>query len=230
MSLKTFATSAKNIHLFRQRHNTAAITLLKHRVLPFIQISCQECLSRNNRPIDNMANRIIMLFVGVMLFFAGAQAQQVTQGSIRALSDVRAVSVEYDFSNAKVEDLPLYDYIQFMGMTEDKEYLDDFEKEIKEIIADFIEEFNDTNSPILLAVSENPTVSMTIWPKQISRNGNTINCDYIFKDKSTNKVLANITSTTKNGRIGSFTNLMGDAFEKAGKKLGKYLKKNLKRK
>lgn len=34
--------------------------------------------------------------------------------------------------------------------------------------------------------------------------------------------------TSKDGRIGSFTNLMGDAFERAGKDLGKYIKKQLK--
>lgn len=44
----------------------------------------------------------------------------------------------------------------------------------------------------------------------------------------TSVVLAAIAMSSKDGRIGSFTNLMGDAFERAGKDFGKYSKKMIK--
>lgn len=175
-----------------------------------------------------MTIRKIIISLLLMLSYGCGRAQQVTQGTISSLTGVHAVTVEYDFSNALVDGIPLNDYIEISQLTEGDSYRQEFEQEKKEIIADFIEEFNDTNCPILLTISTNPAVSMLIQVKSISRNGNTITCDYTFKEKSSGHILAEIALTAKDGRCGSFSNLMGDAFEEAGKKLGKFIKKNLK--
>lgn len=199
-----------------------------YRVLYYIQISSQECLSLQHRPINNMAQRISAILMLLLLYLVDAQAQQIKQGSFGALSGVRVATVEYDFSKAMVEAEPLIDFVQTTYLVVGDEWLVAFESAQKEVIAEFIEEFNESNCPILLSVSDRPSVVLIISVKQISRNGNTVICDYTFKDKSTGAIILNIAMTAKDGRIGSFTNLMGDAFAEAGKKLGKYMKKNLK--
>lgn len=175
-----------------------------------------------------MTMRKIIISLLLMLSYGYGRAQQVTQGAMSSLMGVHAVTVEYDFSNALVDGMPLNDYIEVSQLTERDNYKQEFEQEKKEIIVDFIEEFNDTNCPILFTISANPAISMLIQVRSISRNGNTVTCDYTFKEKSSGNILAVIRMTSKDGRCGSFTNLMGDVFEEAGKKLGKFIKKNLK--
>lgn len=199
-------------------------------ILNLIQISIQECIAIQHRPINNMAQRITAILMLLLLSWVDAQAQQITQGSFGALSGVHVATVEYDFSKAMVEAEPLIDFVKTANLVAEDEYLVAFERAQKEVIAEFIEEFNESNCPILLSVSDRPSVVLIISVKQISRNGNTVICDYTFKDKSKGAIILNIAMTAKDGRIGSFTNLMGDAFAEAGKKLGKYMKKNLKHK
>jgi len=124
----------------------------------------------------------------------------------------------------------LDDYIQLMVFKNGDKYVDEFENEMKGAIIDFIDEYNDTNCPVVLTVSDKPVVDMLISIENISRNGNTITANYIYTNKESGNVLVAIQMTAKDGICGSFTNLMGDAFEEAGKKLGKYIKKNLKQK
>lgn len=173
-------------------------------------------------------NRLVFIAILLMRFAISAEAQQIKQGSFDALHDCSAATLQYDFSQAMVGEGTLGDYIQLMMHKEGDDYATNFYKDIREIVVDFIEEYNDTNSPLVLTISEAPPVSLMISVKRISRNGNELTADYIFSDKSTQNIIVAIEMTAKNGRCGSFTNLMGDAFETAAKRLGKYIKKNLK--
>lgn len=155
-------------------------------------------------------------------------AQELIQGSYEPLTDVRVASVELDVTHADIGGQTLQDFIEFKTFEEGEGYSKEFDREIREILGDFIDEFNDTNAPITLTVSSSPKILLTIRVNHISRKGNEISCHYIFSERATGNYLATIDMTCKDGRIGSFTNLMGDAFEKAGKNFGKYSKKMLK--
>lgn len=157
-------------------------------------------------------------------------AQEVTQGSIRSLQGCRVATVLFDFTNAQVDGAPLSDVVDTQIYENGASYTSEFEKDKRDIISDFIEEFNDTNCPILLTVASSPQILMNVKVQQISRKGNCVSCDYVFvaKEDPDNPLLI-VSMTAKDGRFGSFTNLMGDAFERAGKNLGKYLKKQLKK-
>lgn len=157
-----------------------------------------------------------------------SKAQQATQGAISTLQGLRAATVRYDFSNATIGNEPYKDFIQSMIYKEGDDYPTKFDEDMMDIISDFIEEYNDTNSPLILTTNKDTKATMTICVKFVSRDGNSIDADYVFTDKESGNVLVSINMTAKDGRCGSFTNLMGDAFEAAGKKLGKYIKKNLK--
>lgn len=156
------------------------------------------------------------------------KAQELVQGTFDSLNNIHVATVQFDFSQARVEEAPFEDFVGLLAFEDGSKFREAFDKDINDILIDFIEEFNDTNCPILLTVSPNPETVLTIKVKEISRKGNAISCDYIISNKPDSNPIAIISMASKNGRVGSFTNLMGDAFERAGKDLGKYLKKQLK--
>lgn len=171
--------------------------------------------------------RLIAIFVVLGLSSLTLQAQELLQGSFRSLLDCRVVEVSFDFSNSEVEGQTLKEYIGFKCFEEGDDYASDFEKDKREIIADFIEEYNDINSPLIFTISKDAPILLLVKVLNISRKGNAVTCDYVFIDKATNSNIATIRMSSKDGRVGSFTNLLGDSFEKAGKDLGKYVKKML---
>lgn len=181
-----------------------------------------------NEPVMTVTIRNIIIFILLILSCNCGNAQQVTQGAISTLQRLRAATVRYDFSNAMVGNESYKDFVQSMIYKEGDDFTTKFDEDLVEIISDFIEEYNDTNSPLILTTNKDTKATMTIYVKYISSDGNKVEADYVFTDKETEKLLVSIQMTAKDGRCGSFTNLMGDAFEAAGKKLGKYIKKNLK--
>lgn len=155
------------------------------------------------------------------------QAQKLQEGSFSPLLGCRTVEVSFDFSNTDVEGQTLKDYIDFKCFEKGDDYAADFEKDKRKIIANFIEAFNDTDSPLLFTISKDAPTALLVKVLNISREGNAVVCDYVFIDKVSNREMANIRMSSEDGLIGSFTNLMGDSFEKAGKDLGRYVKKML---
>lgn len=172
--------------------------------------------------------RLLMTYIILVLSCLFMDAQEIVQGTWSPLLDKRVVSVKCNFAHAIVESLSFDDFVKnevFMGASD---YQRGFENDKRDIIAEFIEEFNDTNSSILLSINPAYETLLTINVKEISRKGNAIACDYVFSCGEGTTPFLTVSMFTKNGRVGSFTNLMGDAFEKAGKNLGKYSKKMLK--
>lgn len=157
------------------------------------------------------------------------QAQELLKGSFSPLIGCRAVEVSFDFSNADVEGQALKDYINFKCLEKGDDYAADFEKDKRKIIAGFIGAFNDANSPLLLTISKDAPIILLAKVLNINRKGNAVVFDYVFIDKNSNSEIATVRMSSQDGMIGSFTNLMGDSFEKAGEDLGKYVKKMLRK-
>lgn len=173
-------------------------------------------------------HRFVTICLLLALSSVFVKAQELVQGTFDSLNNIHVATVQFDFSQARVEEAPFEDFVGLLAFEDGSKFREAFDKDINDILIDFIEEFNDTNCPILLTVSPNPETVLTIKVKEISRKGNAISCDYIISNKPDSNPIAIISMASKNGRVGSFTNLMGDAFERAGKDLGKYLKKQLK--
>lgn len=156
---------------------------------------------------------LIIRLIGCLMILIASNgqlnAQRLQQGSFEPLLNVHAVSVQFDFSQTMVEGLPLNDFIQNIAISEGEQYVKDIDKDRNEIIGDFIEEFNDSNGPILLAVAKKvSSINLTVNVKGISRKGNKVDCDYIFSDSVENKNICTIVMVSQDGRVGSFTNLM----------------------
>ena len=176
----------------------------------------------------NMKHFSVIVAAIFMATCIGANAQTVKQGSLVPLLGVRSMSVNFDFSNAMVEGMRMTDFLQDVYYGADIAPLTLFEREKKEIVGDFIEEFNDVKFPLNITVAPNAPMRMTVVVKEVNRKGNTVRCDYVICSSNGEQV-AVIDMTSKDGRVGSFTNLMGDAFETAGEDLAKFIKTSLKK-
>lgn len=191
----------------------------------FIQISCQEIPTKNdNQSMIRYISIILFLALGIM----SAKSQEMIQGSFAPLLDYRVATVNLDLSCTDVAGQTIEDFIKFKTYEEGENYPTEFQKDVKSITGDFIDEFNDTNCPLLLTAGYENPLNLTAKVETISRKGNSISCKYIFWQSTIDSPIVIIQLTSKDGRVGSFTNLMGDAFEKAGKDLGKYVKRQLK--
>jgi len=132
-----------------------------------------------------------------------------------------------DFSQTTVGGLPLDEFLNDTAQTEDFDY------ETRKYYADFIKRFNDRCSRIMLTRTEGKPLTLTVKILTVNRKGNEATCDYIFTDTASGKVLLTVNGRTREGRIGSFSNLVGDVVREAGGDFGgflsKYLKKRMKK-
>lgn len=113
--------------------------------------------------------RIVTICLAFVLSSVLVKAQELIQGSFEPLMNARVVTVQLDLSQAYVEGAHLEDFLGLMSFEDGAKYQAAFQKDLRDILADFIDEFNDTNCPILLTVSPNPDTVMTIQVKEISR-------------------------------------------------------------
>lgn len=171
--------------------------------------------------------RVKMIIVAMGMAM-GAMAQTVTQGSLRPLLGVRAMGVKLDFSDTRVEGLRLNDYLQDLYYAHGGNHRADFDRDKREMLSEFMEEFNDAGAPLILTISRDVPMHMTVVVKEVNRKGNAVRCEYVIRKRNGEKV-AVVEMVSKDGRIGSFTNLMGDAFEKAGEDLGRFVRRAMKK-
>jgi len=66
---------------------------------------------------------------------------------------------------------------------------------------------------------------MTCHLKDIEPSGKNANLDFIFTDNRSGQTLAVVNVKCRGGRIGSFSNLLGDSCEDAFGKIVKYMDK-----
>ena len=76
------------------------------------------------------------------------KAQELTEGSYRALVGIRTACAQIDFSKATVDGIPFIEFAEYDGYRSRKDFREDYEEDILDLLGDFIEEFNDVESPI----------------------------------------------------------------------------------
>ncbi len=173
--------------------------------------------------------KCLLLAVGAMILVpAVGNAQKLTMGSGAALSKIKYASVRMDFSQTVIKGKAMKDFLA-KDASKEVGYWKEFDEDIKEITADFVKEFNDEECPMVLTTQPDMDVELQIVVKKVSKGGDHVWCDYVFHPKDSDEPLAVITMDSEDGSWGSFTNLMGDAFDLAGEKLAKYIRKAIKK-
>lgn len=167
----------------------------------------------------------LLTLVLITFYSISCYATELIEGSGENLSRIHNAYVELDLSVATSKQKILQYY---MDLDKKSESRIRFDNDIQDITADFIKEFNNTNCPIRLGQDRSDDIVLRIVVNRVSIEGNHVWCDYVFQQKDSKDPIAVISMDSENGKFGSFTNLMGDAFRSAAKDLAKFIKKAIK--
>lgn len=160
-----------------------------------------------------------LFFVGTL---SGVRAFTVVDGDGAGLAGT--VSLQIDFSETTVEGISLDEYLDAIGES------DDFEYETRKYYADFIKRFNGRCGQLMLTHIAGKPITLTVKVMNIVRKGNDAICSYVFTETESGRVLLSVSERTREGRVGTFTNLVGDVMREAGGDFGSSLSRYLKKK
>ena len=163
--------------------------------------------------------RIIALTF-VCMALCTAQAQNLDSGSLRELAEAGVAGFEVDYSEA---------YIHSMTEAEFAQYEEDWDKDQKYIISEFLDNLNERTGDQLIVVKGRKTDLTLRWVVlHISPQGNIISELHVVNKEG--KVLAKITELRgAGGRFGTKLNLIKDGARSSGKHAGSFLKRELKK-
>ena len=145
-------------------------------------------------------------------------AQKVTKGSFRALANETTVSLSIDYTDAKIDKVPFDIFLE----GEEK-----WEEGYREIMLKLIREANRSGGGMKYSSQRTGNYQLVFKALKVDRDGETTG-NLLLQDKDGNVIGEAEKVNANGGRFGSQTNLMGDAAEKLGKKIGQFIKKQIK--
>ena len=170
--------------------------------------------------IMKASNISVFILFCTMVWCSSSSAQIITSGSLSILKDQQQVNMICDFENCTVDKHSI-DYARHKHSN--------WEKGVEEIVIRFAEGYNDkANSKYYCKFGNYPEAEYTLVYHliDIDDDQDTKGTIDILNTKS-QEVLVHIEKANGSaGTFGSFFNLLGDAFENLGKKLGKLSKKS----
>lgn len=172
-------------------------------------------------------NKILAsLFLSMTLLLsvnATAARLVISEGDFEAVACDAPVKVVIDFNSTKVAGLSLDEFLT------DINHSGEFKHELNNYYADFIKRFNRKCEMLMLTRSGDRAVLLTVNVKTINTKGNEAYIEYVFSDVATGQRLVVVTGTTKEGLIGSFSNLVGDVIREAGGELGDFVARKMRK-
>lgn len=155
-----------------------------------------------------------ILFLGASSLFA----QKVTEGSFAVLSDVDVVCLSIDYSDAMIDGVP------FEVFHEGEE---NWDKGYRDILIKFIKGANRKSDKLKFLSKKPDGYELVLKANKCDRDGETYG-SLILKDKDGKVVAKADKFNAEGGSYGSQMNLMGDAAERMGGKVARFLKKQMK--
>lgn len=161
---------------------------------------------------------LLLLLMRSMISFS----QTLVSGSFSLPKSEKFIIIEWDFSEAVIEQK--YNELEWEALNGEKEW-----SEAKTETIDLIKrEMNNNmaNSRLTVVTKEsglNYSYSLHICPQKLFKNGNNLSL-YILKEISSGEEVGRCIIKGKGGKFGSLSNLMGDGYEEAARKMGKYLR------
>src|SRR5574344_86812 len=174
----------------------------------------------------------LFLFLSMILLCQMVKAQNIVSGNIASIKDVSKVKVVVDWSQVKINNLSVADWLEYR-QTESPEYnaKDELENELKtQVMENVIPYCNKRIEKLnffLLNGDNDTDVTLKIIPLTCDKKGNNIS-DFEFVKTNGGTSLVKIRVKSSGGVFGTMANLWGDGFKKAGENFGKYLYKGIK--
>jgi len=163
--------------------------------------------------------KYFIILLCAFVWCSSSFAQVITKGSLSVLKDQKQVNMICESENCTVDKHSI-DYARNVH--------DNWDKGVEEIIVRFTEGYNDkANGKYFCKFGEYPEAEYTLVYHliDIDDDQDTKGTIDILNTKSQEVVVHIDKANGSAGTFGSFFNLLGDAFENLGKKLGKLSKK-----
>lgn len=168
-----------------------------------------------------------LLITFMALATLNSYAQKVIDGTFALLKDEKFVTVAWDFSKTVFE-----------KKFNEKEWADihtpaEWEEAKKEAMEKILEEANGKleNATVYLVdattYKEKTNYTIIITPKTLDKKGNNLS-NYVLRKNANSEEVAVIEIKGDGGHFGSLSNLLGDGYEEAARKLGKHIRNCLK--
>lgn len=164
-----------------------------------------------------MRLKLLLLFLlfGIQSLFA----QKITLGSFASLAKEKRVSVKFDYSESKI------DYVPFDVFLESEE---NWDSGYRDILLKFVKAANQNGGGMTYSSKEEvDSYKLVFKAKKVDRDGETTG-SLVLLDKEGNIVGIADGFNANGGKFGSQMNLMGDAAERLGKKVARFIAFNLK--
>lgn len=172
----------------------------------------------------------IILVVTLTWISTATSAQKLIEGSFYPLKGQTVIDCTTDFDNAEIGGLPLDEFMEYKADDSmDRGFEREYHQAERECWMKFVDEANKRMKNVRLAKKKDAPFLMTIKLITMDKDGRNNVCHYIFTEKLTGNIIAIVEAKNKGGRFGSFTNLMGDAFEYAGSSFGPWFSRQLRK-
>lgn len=154
-------------------------------------------------------------------FSVNIHAQKEISGSFGCLSTERAVCIRWDFSNTLFENKFSE---QEWEETKGKAAWNNAKNEAMDVIIENVNDMLKKEQVFVVKNSDKAHYIITIAPLSLDSKGNN-NSEYILTDIKNGSEEGRILIKGDGGHWGDLSNLLGDGYEEAARKLGKYIKK-----
>lgn len=178
--------------------------------------------------------KILLFLTTLFAFTLGVQAQKITSGNLFFLFSEEELNVVIDYSKVVIDGKSETLFLQQRkNLKHDgQDWNAYWEQEVKKDLRNkFMNNFNGelSKSPLKLqgGVYPNAKYTATIYVLNIDSDGE---CDseVIFTQKDSGEIVAIVSKLNGDGgKYGSFENLAGDGFQRAGTNLGKFICKQI---
>jgi hypothetical protein len=173
--------------------------------------------------------KLLLLIVGLLPM--ALLAQENVSGRFPSLESGKAMNMQIDMSQMTISSQPIATWLKVRQAEQpqwDAQY--EVEHELKpQVSAGLVSEANarlEKKGFVLLADSTTQ-YTLKVVVINVERKGNNVNSCQII-DNASGRTLVSFTLEGKGGVFGSMSNLWGDGFRDAGKKLGKLLARYVK--
>ncbi|MCI6618995.1 MAG: hypothetical protein MSD82_09085 [Prevotella sp.] len=174
----------------------------------------------------------ILLLAALLMGALSIQAEEKIEGSLAELKGETKIKVVEDWAGTAIAGKSLEDWLLFRQAEQPKyDAKQEWEDELKpRLLDDLPHTANEklTKCNLFLVRDVDTRFVMTIHPVSVEKKGNCVLTCTICEAK-TGRSIATIHLEGDGGKFGSMSNLWGDGFKSAGKRLGTLMTKALKK-
>ena len=165
--------------------------------------------------------QIVLQFLFSFALAASTCAQTVISGSFDCLATEKAVCIKWDFTNVVFEKkFNEQEWAEIKGAEE----WGKAKEEAMDVIIENVNDMLKKEQVFIVKNSEKANYVITIFPLTLDRKGNN-KSEYVLTDIKNGNEEGRILIKGDGGHWGDIANLLGDGYEEAARKLGKYIKK-----